>query len=128
MPVAVPWSRLIRFISKDDGKIYYGDAIIPEDNFDVGNEATEQLLKARIVEGDNPLTADCRLTSEIHSVKKVLGPLPKNRVPDIRCIAGNYKSHCMEFSTLFFHGKNTSLLLHSEGNGHGGFSNSNHIS
>jgi hypothetical protein len=53
-------------------------------------------FKARLIEGSNPLhPSSCTLTSTVLTVRKLLGPLSKDTVPAVRCIGGNYKSHCM---------------------------------
>lgn len=92
MPVKVPWSRLIQFVSEDDGQTYYGDAIVPSDDFDVGLPANLPSLKARVIVGD-PLSANCNVTDEVLGVKKLIGPLSSKSVPAVRCIGGNYLSH-----------------------------------
>lgn len=105
----MPWSRLIRFVAPDD-QVYYGDVVVDDDSpeFDVGVVATSKepwLIRARVVEG-NPLAENCKVTDRIEVVKKLLGPLTKDTVSEIRCIGGNYAEHCM-------FGLSVSLLLPS---------------
>ena len=93
-----PWSRLIRFVTTDD-QIYFGDVVVEDDSagFDVGAAAISKEpwpVRARVVEG-NPLAEDCKVTDRIEVVKKLLGPLTKDTVSEIRCIGGNYAEHCM---------------------------------
>ena len=92
MPVPVPWSRLIRFVSAEDDLVHFGDAIASSDNFDIGTPLNASSLKARIIRG-NPLKPDCQVTDKIVAVKKLLGPLTSDTVPAVRCIGGNYEGH-----------------------------------
>ena len=92
MPFKVPWSRLIRFVSTEDGQTYYGDAVVPSNDFDIGLPANLSLLKARVITG-KPISADCEVTDKVVSVKKLLGPLTSETVPAVRCIGGNYLTH-----------------------------------
>ncbi|KAL6241691.1 hypothetical protein RBB50_011473 [Rhinocladiella similis] len=99
MTIKTPWSRLIRFIAPDD-QIYYGDVVVGDNSpdFDVGAVATSKepwLVEARVVEG-NPLAENCKVTDRIEVVKKLLGPLTKDTVSEIRCIGGNYAEHLNE--------------------------------
>lgn len=92
-PVVVPWKRLVRFVSTDDDQIYFGDAIVPDDDFDIGLPENLPKLKAKIITGD-PLSSTCTVTDKVVQVKKLVGPLLPKQVPSIRCIGGNYLSHC----------------------------------
>jgi hypothetical protein len=92
MPVQVPWTHLIRFIAEEDGQIHYGDAIVPDDDFDIGLPDNAHALKARLIEG-NPLSPSCIVTKTQLSLQRLLGPLTKDSVPAVRCIGGNYKTH-----------------------------------
>ncbi|KAJ9612956.1 hypothetical protein H2200_002897 [Cladophialophora chaetospira] len=94
-PVTVPWSRLIRFVSAEDNEIYFGDAVVPDDDFDIGLPENLPSLKARIIKGD-ALSSTCTVTDKTVQVKKLLGPLTTKMVPSIRCIGGNYLSHLRE--------------------------------
>ncbi|OAP55013.1 hypothetical protein AYL99_10713 [Fonsecaea erecta] len=95
MPVEVPWSRLIRFVSAEDDDIHFGDAVVPSADFDVGDPKNAQSLTAKLIEG-NPLSPDCKVTDKVVKVKKLLGPLTRDMVPALRCIGGNYRSHLKE--------------------------------
>jgi hypothetical protein len=92
MPFDVPWSRLIRFVSADDGFIYYGDAVEPHIDTDIGKPKNAACLGAKLIHG-NPFTADCKVTDTIVAVKRLLGPLTSNTIPAVRCIGGNYMGH-----------------------------------
>ena len=99
MPVKVAWSRLIRFVG-DDGQIYFGDAITPNADFDIGAAANLPSLEAKIITG-NPLSPDCIVTEKVMKVRKLLGPLTSSMVPAVRCIGGNYAAHCNGFVQRF---------------------------
>jgi hypothetical protein len=90
-PVEVPWSRLIRFVG-EDGQTHFGDAIVPNSDFDIGATANLPLLKAKLITG-NPLSPDCTVTDKVVKVQKLLGPLTSSMVPAVRCIGGNYGAH-----------------------------------
>ena len=92
MPVEVPWKRLIRFISDEDGKIHFGDAIVPSPDFDIGAPQNASNLTAKLITG-NPLSSECIVTDQVVKVEKLLGPLTREMVPALRCIGGNYRSH-----------------------------------
>lgn len=96
-PPAVPWARLVRFISEEDDQIYYGDAEVPDEDFDIGLPGNVGSWEARIITGD-PLTADCSLTDKKVKVKRLLGPLTYRQIPSAQCIGGNYLSHLRELN------------------------------
>jgi hypothetical protein len=88
--IQVPWSRLIRFVS-DDSNVHFGDANVLS-SIDIGSTEYQKAgrLTAKLIEGD-PLSSDCRvLESTILPVVKLLGPLPSNMIPSIRCIGLSY--------------------------------------
>jgi hypothetical protein len=92
MPFAASWSRLIRFVSAEDGLIYYGDVVVPHVGIDIGKPTNATYLKAKIIRG-NPLAAVCEVTDTIVPVKRLLGPFTSDSVPAVRCIGGNYMGH-----------------------------------
>ena len=92
MPVEVPWSRLIRFVSDDHDTIYFGDAILPSPDYDIGASENLSSLSAKVITG-NPLSPQCQVSEKTVKVKKLLGPLTQDMVPALRCIGGNYISH-----------------------------------
>jgi hypothetical protein len=92
MPLDVPWSHLIRFVGEDQ-QIYFGDAIVPDADFDVGAATNLSSLKAKVITG-NPLSIDCIVMDKVLKVQKLLGPLTSSMVPAVRCIGGNYAAHC----------------------------------
>lgn len=94
MDSQITWSRLIRFMSEEDDCIHFGDAVLSpgiEGIYDVEEPLS---LQARIITG-NPLKKDYKVAKKLTPVKRLLGPLTPELVPDIRCIGGNYASHCM---------------------------------
>lgn len=92
MGVEIPWTRLIRFVSDEDGQTHFGDAILPSPDYELGKPDSPGELKARRVLGD-PLSPACTLDDRAVKVRKLLGPLTRDQVPALRCIGGNYKSH-----------------------------------
>lgn len=87
VPVNVPWDGLIRFVSVEDDQIYFGDAIVPDDDFDIGLPENFSALKAKFITG-NLLSSSCTVKNKAVKVKKLLGPLMTKTIPSIRCIGG----------------------------------------
>jgi hypothetical protein len=81
---------LIRFIGLD-GKVHYGQPIVPSERADVGKLEGE--LTAKLIEGNNVFSDDCTVTDKVLQVKKLLGPLTRYDVPTTRCIGLNYVKH-----------------------------------
>lgn len=90
----VVWQRLIRFVATD-GRILRGEPILPSPNFDIGSTTEETKLKAKIIVGDDiyDTTGATKVTEEVVTVKKLLGPLAQNEVPVLRCVGLNYAKH-----------------------------------
>jgi len=90
----VVWSRLIRFIATD-GRILRGEPILPKPDFDLGHTTEETELAAKVITGVDAYdtTGKTKVTDEIVTVKKLLGPLTQSDVPIIRCIGLNYATH-----------------------------------
>jgi 2-keto-4-pentenoate hydratase/2-oxohepta-3-ene-1,7-dioic acid hydratase in catechol pathway len=93
--------RFVRFISTDN-KEYYGDAILPSGTFDASKST-----RARVIKGD--ILTDFSITNEVKPIKKLLAPLPSERVRTVRCVGFNYAAHDQEanitipdFPILFF--------------------------
>lgn len=86
------WTHLIRFES--EGKVHYGDAILPDDtdSTDIAQIAEKGKLKAAVIEGD-VLSDAYKITEQILDVTKLLSPLTRAQVPIIRCIGLNYMKH-----------------------------------
>ena len=91
MPV---WSRLIRFESTD-GRLLRGEPILPSPDFDVGSTIEATKLQAKVIEGQDiyDTTGKTKVTDEIVTVKKLLGPLAQEDVPIVRCIGLNFLKH-----------------------------------
>ncbi|EXL91301.1 hypothetical protein ACKRZS_011698 [Fusarium odoratissimum] len=75
--------RLIRFVSKDDGKTYYG-------------AANESLQNARPLEMGNPFSASIQIVDRQHSIAKLLCPIDLEHVRSVVCIGLNYTDHAEE--------------------------------
>ena len=94
----LPWKRLIRFVASD-GRTLRGEPIVSSPDFDLGLVREEDKLQARVVEGDDIYDENSvKVTEEVVTVKKLLGPLTAKDVPIIRCIGLNYAKHS-ELST-----------------------------
>lgn len=90
----VVWQRLIRFVATD-GRILRGEPILPSPNFDIGSTTEETRLQAKVIVGDDiyDTTGKTKVTEEIATVRKLLGPLTQNEVPILRCVGLNYAKH-----------------------------------
>ncbi|EGW35560.1 uncharacterized protein SPAPADRAFT_146930 [Spathaspora passalidarum NRRL Y-27907] len=93
--MTVAWKRLIRFVAKD-GKIYRGEPIVTDAEYDVGRQVLEgKTVKAKVIKGDN-IFEDAAVTDEVLEVKTLLGPLTEDQVPIIKCVGLNYMKHIQE--------------------------------
>ena len=92
----VAWSRLIRFAATD-GRILRGEPILPTPDFDLGKTTTETKLQAKVIVGDNIYddTGETKVSDEVVTVKKLLGPLTRDDVDILRCVGLNYARHSM---------------------------------
>ncbi|PTD08646.1 Fumarylacetoacetate hydrolase domain-containing protein 2 [Fusarium culmorum] len=75
--------RLVRFVSSDDGKTYYG-------------AANESLKNAKILESGSPFSASARLSDKEHTIEKLLCPIDLNGARSVVCIGLNYTDHAEE--------------------------------
>ncbi|KAJ7600719.1 hypothetical protein C8J56DRAFT_911097 [Mycena floridula] len=75
-------ARLVRFISTD-GKEYYGDAILPANSTDAAHST-----QAHVISGD--ILGDFTVTKQVKTIKKLLSPLPMERVKTLRMVGLNY--------------------------------------
>ncbi|KAF2007199.1 fumarylacetoacetate hydrolase family protein-like protein [Amniculicola lignicola CBS 123094] len=91
------WDRLIRFIATD-GRTLRGEPVLPSPDFDVGTVTEETGLKAKVVEvAEGGIFDDAtKVTDEVVTVKKLLGPVERSEVPIIRCIGLNFIKHIKE--------------------------------
>jgi hypothetical protein len=90
----VAWDTLIRF-EATDGRVLRGEPILPSPEFDIGTTTSETNLKAKVIAGADlyDTTGVTKVTDEIVTVKKLLGPLAREDVPILRCIGLNYATH-----------------------------------
>lgn len=88
------WERVIRFVSSDD-RVLYGEPILRSEDYDLGNLREEDQVQAKVIEGTDlfDTSGTTRLTSEVVTVSRVLGPLTINQVPILRCVGLNYAKH-----------------------------------
>ncbi|KAL8288967.1 hypothetical protein RB597_000854 [Gaeumannomyces tritici] len=80
--------RLVRFVA-DDGRTYYGDAILPEGTADMA-----KAKQARVIEGD--IFGEHRVTDRVARVDRLLSPLAPQDVRTVRCLGLNYALHAKE--------------------------------
>ena len=92
--MAPTWERLIRFIATD-GRELRGEPILPSADFDVGTTTEETGLKAKVIDVKNGDVFDTasKVTDEVVTVQKLLGPVTVDEVPIIRCIGLNFIKH-----------------------------------
>lgn len=109
MPLALAWERLIRFIATD-GRVLRGELLSCQGtDLDPGRKSQDAPLEARVLSGNDiyDVTGMTKLTDEIVTVKKLLGPLTQEDVPIIRCIGLNYATHSKHISALFLQSRKT---------------------
>ena len=104
----VAWIRLIRFIATD-GRTLRGEPILPSEDFDLGLTDESTKLQARVITGDDifDTSGATKVTDEVVTVKKLLGPLTVAEVPLFRCIGLNYAKHS---TALNPHSNNARML------------------
>src|SRR5260370_19855254 len=90
----VAWERLIRFVATD-GRVLYGEPILPSPEFDLGDTEPETQLEAKVVTGGDlyDTTGATKVTNEVVTVQHLLGPLVPRDVPILRCVGLNYLTH-----------------------------------
>ncbi|QKX55386.1 uncharacterized protein TRUGW13939_02479 [Talaromyces rugulosus] len=91
------WQRLIRFVATD-GRLLYGEPVLPHPNFDLGETVEETKLQAYVIVGEDlyDTSGATTVTDEVVTVKELLGPLTPKSVPILRCIGLNYLTHIKE--------------------------------
>lgn len=92
----VVWDRLIRFVAAD-GRILRGEPILPTPDFDLGTATEETKLQAKIITGSDPYdtSGKTKVSDELVTVKRLLGPLAQEDVDILRCVGLNYAKHSM---------------------------------
>lgn len=89
----VAWNRLIRFVATD-GRVLRGEPILPKHDFDIGSTTEATKLTAKVIVGDPyDTTGSTKVSDEVVTVKKLLGPLAAEDVPILRCVGLNYAKH-----------------------------------
>jgi len=93
----VAWTRLIRFIATD-GRTLRGEPILASENVDLGFITAKDALQAKVIVGDDlyDVTGATRVSDEVVTVQKLLGPLAQSDVPILRCVGLNYAKHIKE--------------------------------
>lgn len=82
------FSRLVRFLARD-GRVHYGDALLPKGVTDVG-----KTRQARIISGD--IFGKHEVTDQVADVRLLLAPLAIEDVKTVRCLGLNYEKHAIE--------------------------------
>lgn len=92
--MSLPWTRLIRFVATD-GRILRGEPILPYPDCDIGSLEKGTQLQAKVLVGEDiyDTTGATRLSDEVATVEKLLGPLSQDDVPILRCVGLNYAKH-----------------------------------
>ncbi|GME24618.1 hypothetical protein AOQ84DRAFT_221359 [Neofusicoccum parvum] len=101
MAAATTFSRLIRFLAQD-GRVYYGDAILP-----AGSTSINAATHARLITGDPfspahsaspsaPTAAPCTVTTRTAAIARLLCPLTPTTTRTLRCLGLNYAAHARE--------------------------------
>ncbi|EXJ63543.1 uncharacterized protein A1O5_11304 [Cladophialophora psammophila CBS 110553] len=91
--MARPWTHLIRFIAKEDGRIHLGQ-INPEKFPDVGLAVFEgKSVDAKVISGS---VYDGVVTDRTLHVAQLLPPVTVEQTPLIRCLGLNYRDHAKE--------------------------------
>ncbi|KAF5601778.1 fumarylacetoacetate hydrolase [Fusarium pseudocircinatum] len=75
--------RLVRFVSKDDGKTYYG-------------AADEALQFAKPLEEGSPFSPTTTISGSQHGIQKLLCPIDIEHARSVVCIGLNYTDHAEE--------------------------------
>lgn len=90
----VAWQRLIRFEAAD-GRVLFGEPILPADDFDIGQVTDKYGMAAKIIKGQDIFSesGDTYVSDEVAAIKKLLGPLTMAEVPILRCVGLNYAKH-----------------------------------
>jgi hypothetical protein len=96
------WERLIRFIATD-GRLLVGEPILPSPDYDLGDVTEASKLQAKVISGEDiyDTTGKTKVTDEVVTVKKLLGPLAQRDVPSLRCVGLNYAKHSTSSLFLF---------------------------
>lgn len=89
--------RLVRFLAKD-GRTYYGDAILPSGETDIG-----KAKQARIITGD--IFGKHDVTDKVVDVRLLLAPLAPEDVRTVRCLGMNYEKHAIEVTIMRGYGE-----------------------
>ncbi|KAI1496598.1 fumarylacetoacetate hydrolase [Biscogniauxia marginata] len=82
------FSRLVRFLARN-GKVHYGDAILPPGVTDIA-----QTKKARLITGE--IFGKHEVTDQVADVRLLLAPLAPEDVKTVRCLGLNYELHAKE--------------------------------
>lgn len=84
----------MRFESTDS-RILYGEPILPQPDFDLGLVTEADKLQVKVLSGSDifDTTGTTKITDEVVTLRKLLGPLVGSEVPAVRCVGLNYAKH-----------------------------------
>jgi len=82
------FSRLVRFLAQD-GRTYYGDAILPHGVTDIS-----RAKQARVIHGQ--IFGKHHVTDQVADIRLLLAPLANDDVKTVRCLGLNYEQHAKE--------------------------------
>ena len=96
----VVWNRLIRFVATD-GRVLRGEPILPHPDFDLGKTTAKTALQAKVITGDDlyDTKGSTKVSDEVVTVQKLLGPLTSADVDIMRCVGLNYAKHSKHLGT-----------------------------
>ncbi|KAH7039584.1 uncharacterized protein B0I36DRAFT_139 [Microdochium trichocladiopsis] len=95
--MGVSWDRLVRFEAVD-GRILYGEPILPTPDYDLGFLAESDGVKAKIITGSDIFdeTGATEVSDETATIKALLSPLAGPDIPCVRCVGLNYAKHIQQ--------------------------------
>lgn len=93
MSLQPAWDRFLRYVSKTNGQICYGDPILENNNADIDALAQEGKLRVKVLETQGSFLLNAKPTGDEDEVKELLGPLTPKDVSIVRCVGLNYRSH-----------------------------------
>jgi 2-keto-4-pentenoate hydratase/2-oxohepta-3-ene-1,7-dioic acid hydratase in catechol pathway len=89
------WTRLIRFIAREDGAQHYGQPV--DDTVDVGLALHQgRTIHATVIRASSAIDPNARLTSQVLTVSKLLSPIERSSIGAVLAIGLNYIDHAKE--------------------------------
>jgi len=87
---------------------------MPTPEFDLGRVDENTKLQAKVIQGEDmyDTTGKTKVTDEIVTVKRMLGPLAQKDVDILRCVGLNYAKHSKSLSSTTFLPHLVPMLTH----------------